>query len=44
MNRDYFRKEILNPLIEQGLLQLTIPDKPKSPKQKYRSSKVQIKK
>ena len=43
-NRDYFRKEILNPLIEQGLLKLTIPDKPKSPKQKYMSSKVQIKK
>ena len=34
-NREYFRKEILNPLIEQGLLKLTIPDKPKSPKKKY---------
>ena len=43
-NRDYFRKEILNPLIEQGLLKLTIPDKPKSPKQKYMSSKERIKK
>jgi len=43
-NRDYFRKEILNPLIEQGLLKLTSPDKPKSPKQKYRRSKDRIKK
>ena len=42
-NRDYFRKEILNPLIEKGLLKLTIPDKPKSPKQKYMSSKERIK-
>jgi ATP-dependent DNA helicase RecG len=34
-NRDYFRKEILNPLIKEGKLALTIPDKPKSPKQRY---------
>ena len=34
-NRDYFRKEILNPLIIKKLLFLTIPDNPKSPKQKY---------
>lgn len=36
-NRDYFRKEILNPLLEKGLLHPTIPDKPTSPKQKYYS-------
>ena len=36
-NRDYFRKEILNPLIERGLLRATIPDKLTSPKQKYYS-------
>lgn len=36
-NRDYFRKEILNPLLEQGLLYPTIPDKLTSPKQKYYS-------
>jgi len=42
-NRDYFRKDILNPLIEQGLLKLTIPDKPKSHKQKYMSSKERMK-
>jgi hypothetical protein len=36
-NRDYFRKEILNPLIEQGLLAPTLPDKPNSPNQQYRT-------
>jgi ATP-dependent DNA helicase RecG len=34
-NRDHFRKEVLNPLIERGLLRPTIPDKPNSPKQQY---------
>ena len=34
-NREYFRKEILNPLIKGDLLKLTMPDKPTSPKQKY---------
>ena len=34
-NRDYFRKEILNPLIEKGLLHPTVPDKLTSPKQRY---------
>ena len=34
-NRDYFRKEILTPLLEQGLLHPTIPDKLTSPKQRY---------
>ncbi len=28
-NRDYFRKEILNPLIQKGLLKMTIPEKAK---------------
>ncbi|MCD6584681.1 MAG: putative DNA binding domain-containing protein [Desulfobacteraceae bacterium] len=36
-NRDYFRKEILNPFIQKGLLKMTIPEKPRSPKQKYYS-------
>ena len=35
VNRDYFRKDILNPLIEKGLLFPTLPDKPNSPKQQY---------
>ena len=37
-NRDYFRKEILIPLLQQGALVATIPDKPNSPKQKYRTA------
>jgi len=41
-NRDYFRKEILNPLLEQGLLHPTIPDKLTSPKQKYYSGKRKV--
>ncbi|MDD5092446.1 MAG: hypothetical protein PHQ23_16215 [Candidatus Wallbacteria bacterium] len=36
-NRDHFRSEVLNPLIESGLLHPTLPDKPTSPKQKYYS-------
>ena len=39
-SRDYFRNNVLVPLLEAGLLDMTIPDKPKSSKQKYvRSSK-----
>jgi len=38
-HREYFRTKILNPLIKGGLLKLTIPDKPTSPKQKYYSKK-----
>ena len=34
-NRDYFRKNYLNPAIEQGFVALTIPDKPTSSKQQY---------
>lgn len=36
-NRDYFRKEILIPLLKQGLLHPTMPDKLTSPKQRYYS-------
>ncbi len=35
-DREYFRKEYLNQLLSDGLLELTIPDKPRSSKQKYR--------
>lgn len=35
-DRTKFRHQVLNPLIEAGLLEMTIPDKPTSSKQKYR--------
>ena len=38
-HREHFRSAILKPMIEKGLLELTIPDKPKSPKQKYKTKK-----
>mgnify|MGYP002629122005 CR=1 FL=1 len=41
-NRDHFRREILNPLIENKILHLTIPGKPSSPKQLYYTSKMSI--
>ncbi len=34
-DRTKFRNKFINPLLEEGLLQMTIPDKPKSPKQEY---------
>lgn len=35
-HRATFQKNYLNPPIEAGLIKRTIPDKPKSPKQRYR--------
>ncbi len=35
-DREHFRREYLNPALDAGLLELTIPDKPRSPRQKYR--------
>jgi len=35
MNPDYIRKQVMPTLIKKGLLGLTIPNKPRSPYQKY---------
>jgi len=35
-NRSTFREAVINPLLDKGLLEMTIPDKPNSSKQKYR--------
>lgn len=37
-NRTKFRRQILAPLLEQGLLERTIPDRPTSKNQKYRTT------
>ena len=35
-NKSKFKSVIINPLVENGFFELTNPDKPKSPTQKYR--------
>jgi len=35
-DRTKFRHQVLNPLIEQGFVEMTIPDKPRSSNQRYR--------
>ncbi|MFH1008932.1 MAG: ATP-binding protein, partial [Candidatus Latescibacterota bacterium] len=35
-NRTKFRDQVLNPLIKTGFVEMTIPDKPRSSRQKYR--------
>lgn len=35
-DREHFRKAYLNVLLNSGLLEMTIPDKPRSSKQRYR--------
>lgn len=35
-DRKYFRMDFLAPAVDAGLVELTIPDKPRSPKQRYR--------
>lgn len=39
-NRTRFRKAILQPLIDADLMELTIPDKPRSSKQRYRMTEL----
>jgi len=38
-HREHFRAKIIQPLLKQGLLKLTIPDKPTSSRQKYYTTK-----
>jgi hypothetical protein len=37
-DRTKFRNQILRPLLDTGLLVMTIPNKPRSPLQKYRTT------
>ena len=37
-NRTKFRDQVVRPLLEARLIEMTVPDKPKSPKQKYRTT------
>lgn len=39
-NREHFVNEYLNPLLEAGLIEMTIPDKPRSSKQRYRLTRA----
>lgn len=34
-SKDYVMSKIVNPLVESGTLKLAIPNKPKSPNQRY---------
>jgi hypothetical protein len=38
-NRTKFRDSFIKPLLEEGFLVLTIPDKPRSRMQRYRTTK-----
>ena len=35
-DRTKFRHQVIQPLMDQGLLEMTLPDKPTSSQQKYR--------
>jgi hypothetical protein len=37
-DRTKFRDQVVRPLLEAGLLEMTIPDKPRSPQQRYRTT------
>ena len=37
-NRTRFRRDYIKPLVEKGILKMTIPDKPTSKNQKYISN------
>lgn len=37
-DRTKFRDQVLRPLIDAGVLEMTIPDKPRSSRQRYRTT------
>jgi len=37
-NRTKFREQVVRPLLEAGWLEMTIPDKPRSSKQRYKTT------
>lgn len=37
-DRTKFRDQVLRPLIDAGLIEMTIPDKPRSSRQRYRTT------
>jgi len=39
-NRTKFRDQVLAPLLDAGLVEMTVPDKPRSPKQQYRMTEA----
>ena len=39
-NRTKFREQVVRPLLEAGWLEMTIPDKPRSSKQQYRTTEA----
>jgi ATP-dependent DNA helicase RecG len=39
-NRSKFRDRVVRPLLEAGLLTMTVPEKPRSSKQQYRTTKA----
>ncbi|WP_369073316.1 Fic family protein, partial [Tannerella forsythia] len=39
-NRDHFHKKYLRPLLEQEKIEMTIPEKPQSKNQKYRTKET----
>ena len=42
-DRDHFSKEYLHPALKAGLVEMTIPDKPRSKKQQYRLTEKGLK-
>jgi ATP-dependent DNA helicase RecG len=42
-HEDHFRKTYLLPSLQSGYIKMTIPDKPRSSKQRYRLTKLGVK-